>query len=683
MKRHLYLLLTLLLAMMVAVPAAADGLTRVEGSGALTVNGVAVTDSARSVFARSPSSENEVWFPSANRAAIGTKEVRRTVMIYIVGSDLESDNGLGTGDLLEIIESGVDLSMTNVVVAVGGSTQWHSMGVPAGCVGYYALDPFNPDRYTLAAVCQPYRGSMADPAVLSHFLSTASQYYPADRYDLILWDHGGGPLGGYGYDNYYNRIMSLKDISSALAASPFKRTKLECIVFDACLMGTIEVAAAMAPYADYMIASQEVIPGRGLDYTFLGHPNFQWGETKHAFRPLLDAYFDYYKGYPELTGQITLSLLDLSHVDEVEAALDAMFSGAAASNATLRSAMSSAAAAHAFGRASSGSEYDLLDVYDFANECWGWNPRAISSLSSASTDLVVDYRSNCSDARGISFYFPLYNTQGVRQLVSVYDSLNFADGYTSFLNSYSQKLANRSVSAPVSGSSGYGRSIAMPAQGGAVRFTYQMTDEQQERFVRASYVLLTPTGEGEVALVRGGGGVTVDENGLLSVEVAPFGHTISDSTGAQSTPFTLIEKTRSDEAIFYSLPFMLTRGLDVSVVNAQLLTTPQDPAGFWGHVLPASNGTGLAHRQLLEFEREDLVTLLQMRYTPTYDAQGRVTPFQQWPSAGTNLVYAAVMEVGDGLSIRWEPLQGEYYVQIICTDIYGEHFASDLMPLGE
>ncbi|MEG1778181.1 MAG: clostripain-related cysteine peptidase, partial [Angelakisella sp.] len=37
--------------------------------------------------------------------------------------------------------------------------------------------------------------------------------------------------------------------------------------FDACLMATIETAAALSPYARYMVASQELEPGTGWDYT--------------------------------------------------------------------------------------------------------------------------------------------------------------------------------------------------------------------------------------------------------------------------------------------------------------------------------------------------------------------------------------------------------------------------------
>lgn len=42
--------------------------------------------------------------------------------------------------------------------------------------------------------------------------------------------------------------------------------QFEVIVLDVCLMGTVEVANAMAPHANYLVASEEVVPGFGQAY---------------------------------------------------------------------------------------------------------------------------------------------------------------------------------------------------------------------------------------------------------------------------------------------------------------------------------------------------------------------------------------------------------------------------------
>ena len=45
--------------------------------------------------------------------------------------------------------------------------------------------------------------------------------------------------------------------------------KLDIVGFDACLMSTIEVVEAVAPYSDIMIGSEILEPGNGWDYSFL------------------------------------------------------------------------------------------------------------------------------------------------------------------------------------------------------------------------------------------------------------------------------------------------------------------------------------------------------------------------------------------------------------------------------
>jgi len=82
---------------------------------------------------------------------------------------------------------------------------------------------------------------------------------------LILWDHGGGSVSGYGYDQHYpSNTMRLDEIAVALKNGG---CVFDLIGFDACLMATLETAIVLEPYADYMIASEEVEPGIGWYYT--------------------------------------------------------------------------------------------------------------------------------------------------------------------------------------------------------------------------------------------------------------------------------------------------------------------------------------------------------------------------------------------------------------------------------
>ena len=52
--------------------------------------------------------------------------VNRTIMIYMVGSDLESENKIATYDLDDVNPDNIDLENNNVLLIVGGSTKWHN-----------------------------------------------------------------------------------------------------------------------------------------------------------------------------------------------------------------------------------------------------------------------------------------------------------------------------------------------------------------------------------------------------------------------------------------------------------------------------------------------------------------------------------------------------------------------------
>ncbi len=124
--------------------------------------------------------------------------------------------------------------------------------------------------------------NMADADTLVDFVTWAIQTYPADRYILVLSDHGMGWPGGWsdaqpagGGDpniplaSKLGDYIYLHELDNALAEIRSKTglEKFDIIGMDACLMGQLEVFSALQPHARFAVASEEVEPALGWAYT--------------------------------------------------------------------------------------------------------------------------------------------------------------------------------------------------------------------------------------------------------------------------------------------------------------------------------------------------------------------------------------------------------------------------------
>jgi clostripain len=110
---------------------------------------------------------------------------------------------------------------------------------------------------------------MGDNQSLVEFATWAIENYPADKYALILSDHGAGWLGGWNDDSpNEGSSFSLKSIDEALSEIVDQSGigMFEFVGFDACLMGQLEVFSAIAPYARFAVGSEETEPALGWAY---------------------------------------------------------------------------------------------------------------------------------------------------------------------------------------------------------------------------------------------------------------------------------------------------------------------------------------------------------------------------------------------------------------------------------
>ena len=113
-------------------------------------------------------------------------------MVYLCGTDLESDGGAATADLEEMVAAGVpkggDLT---VCIQTGGTKSWQTRGITDRKVERWTLSGKG-----LSKVDSVGSASMGDVSTFADFLVYGFDNYPADRYGLIMWDHGSGASGG-------------------------------------------------------------------------------------------------------------------------------------------------------------------------------------------------------------------------------------------------------------------------------------------------------------------------------------------------------------------------------------------------------------------------------------------------------------------------------------------------------
>jgi hypothetical protein len=246
-----------------------------------------------------------------------------TVMIY-----MNADNGLEPFALADInsIEAANLPATVNVIVLVDRHPGHDASNGNWTDARIYEVQPdSNPTTITSPVVSNEGEINMGDPARLRALAAFAITNYPADKYALIIWGQGAGwPAAGV--DETSANPLTLVEVGTALAdiqADQGGGFTFDLLVFDASLMGQLEVALEVAPYADNLVVAEEMSGGDGMDYGpslgyLAGEPNAS--ATALAFR------FSWaYAGFFRPTDEIfATAAFDLAAVPAIETAVNAL-----------------------------------------------------------------------------------------------------------------------------------------------------------------------------------------------------------------------------------------------------------------------------------------------------------------------------------------------------------------------
>ena len=231
---------------------------------------------------------------------------------YICGSNLESNMKLASVNLKELFSVPLPENI-KVVIQTGGAKKWHTDGIPSKSLARFVYDSKG-----FHEVEKLPDASMGTASTLREFLAFANKKYPADHRALVIWNHGGGSLGGVCWDEKYNDVIGLNALRSALVGAMQENVAnppLDLICFDTCLMASLETANSLHGFARYMAASQEIMPGHGLDYgkvlnELVKNPGMDGAELGKV---ICDTYFAHSaeKGTQDV---VTFSVLNLSEL---------------------------------------------------------------------------------------------------------------------------------------------------------------------------------------------------------------------------------------------------------------------------------------------------------------------------------------------------------------------------------
>lgn len=260
-----------------------------------------------------------------------------TVMVYMAGdNNLEFET---VGDLAEMEAAGGSTDDVNIIALVDTlsiTNGTHLLRVTDEAKIDVSTGEVNCDcEEILGAECADEELNMGDPATLQKFIEDAVAYAPADRYFLILWDHGSGLWGACWDESSIREIdgrvdrLTMDEIGNAISAAEDNAgIHLDVIAFDACLMAMIEVAYEIKDLADYLVASVTGIPFGGWAYV-----PFIENLTRDPGMPMDELFNHIVEGYVEeyswcvgvgLGGWIGvgLSVIDLGAIDALAEAVD-------------------------------------------------------------------------------------------------------------------------------------------------------------------------------------------------------------------------------------------------------------------------------------------------------------------------------------------------------------------------
>ena len=181
----------------------------------------------------------------------------------------------------------------------------------------------------------------------------------------------------YPYPYYEAHEINITDFAKALPM------KLDYLIFDACLMGGVEMAYQLRGKCDYLIASQAEILADGMDYKTMASYIFdsKWPD----YVGLCENYYNYYNAKSGQFQSATISIVDCNRLEPLADICKEIFSSCRSNIALLEGSKKVQGYFREEDRSTLQWYYDLEDIAIKA----GASEQQLNQLSAALNDCII------------------------------------------------------------------------------------------------------------------------------------------------------------------------------------------------------------------------------------------------------------------------------------------------------
>jgi len=245
--------------------------------------------------------------------------------------------------------------------------------------------------------------NMGDPNTLKDFINWAKTNYPAKKYALILWNHGGGwkslsifqekkrdPVKEVCYDDTSSDYLSIKEVREAI-----RDNYIDLIGFDACLMGMIEVATEINGFCYVMVASEEFETISGWNYNgFLSNLKNNPDATPEELCLFI----------VNSSSQETMVGIRINKISELNQNLNSILQSIINSNDWLNIILAR--------ENTRKFDVEFLDIYNFFENYYSLTENdQIKNFINVFSEVIICDNNIEDNAYGLSIYFPSYSSE--------------------------------------------------------------------------------------------------------------------------------------------------------------------------------------------------------------------------------------------------------------------------------